>query len=294
MACAIVWLGATMAGLWVVFASQEPWATAAGVSGFHGRGPFPSPASAAVIAGLIAILPMVLVVASHSNSHDGRRTRLAARDRAVRRSRQAETEARVVDAPSEMAVAEYRRSFERARRDRSDDGMTHELPAPLPATAPVSDLLQLETFHVAGLVGELVDTIAPFIQERQHTLTVHCAPDLGIMTADRMKTRRILLNVLGRAARSTTSGVISLAASRQSVSGKPCVEFRVGDTAEDAPCEPIGGAASALGIVSTLSRMMGGQVGVTHHADQGTSVTVYLPLIVVDSGRSFTPTADAA
>ena len=70
--------------------------------------------------------------------------------------------------------------------------------------------LSLEHFDIAAMVHELADTVGSLAQKNQNTLTVHCAEDLGSMHADVMKTRQILLNLLGNAAKFTKDGAITL------------------------------------------------------------------------------------
>ena len=60
------------------------------------------------------------------------------------------------------------------------------------------------------MIDELLDTVEPLVQKNDNTLTVNCGVGVGTMTADLMKTRQILLNLLSNAAKFTRAGTIVL------------------------------------------------------------------------------------
>ena len=66
---------------------------------------------------------------------------------------------------------------------------------------------------------ELLDTVDPLVQKNDNVLTVTCSADTGTMTADLMKTRQILLNLLSNAGKFTRAGTITLEVRRRSVAG---------------------------------------------------------------------------
>ena len=90
--------------------------------------------------------------------------------------------------------------------------------------------LSLEHFDVRAMVHELVDTVGPLIEKNENALLVHCADAVGTMYADLMKTRQILLNLLGNAAKFTRSGTIALHVGREGTGARPSVVFAVTDT----------------------------------------------------------------
>ena len=63
---------------------------------------------------------------------------------------------------------------------------------------------------VRAMIDELLDTVEPLVQKNDNTLTVTCGVGVGTMTADLMKTRQILLNLLSNAAKFTRAGTIVL------------------------------------------------------------------------------------
>src|SRR6185503_15731468 len=77
--------------------------------------------------------------------------------------------------------------------------------------------LSIETFGVRAMIDELIDTVGPVVRQNNNTLTVNCSDDLGTMSADLMKTRQILLNLLSNAGKFTRGGAVTLDARRRLV-----------------------------------------------------------------------------
>jgi signal transduction histidine kinase len=155
-----------------------------------------------------------------------------------------------------------------------------------------------EHFEVRGLLDEIADTVSPMVQKNGNTLTVRCAADFGAMYADVMKTRQILLNLLGNAAKFTSGGAITVSAARDDSGAVPFVVFAVDDTgvgmtpeqaakvfepftqADVATTRKYGGTGLGLAIVSRFCGLMGGNVSVESDAGRGSCFTVRLPLEV--------------
>jgi signal transduction histidine kinase len=158
----------------------------------------------------------------------------------------------------------------------------------------------------------LIDTVAPVVEQNNNVLTVTCGDDVGTMSADLMKTRQILLNLLSNAGKFTRAGVVTLEAQRRLVDGKPFVAFTVTDTgigmtpqqtekifeaftqADVTTTRKYGGTGLGLAIVSRFCQLMGGSVSVESRAGEGSCFTVHLPLDVVDTLIEATLSVDAA
>ncbi|MGF1493459.1 MAG: response regulator [Microcoleaceae cyanobacterium] len=171
--------------------------------------------------------------------------------------------------------------------------------------------LYLESFSVASLVDSVVATAQPLIDQNGNTLEVNCPdPDL-VMHGDMTKVRQILLNLLSNAAKFTTAGQIGLQVElcQQSIDTigvtlseamnppepQPCIRFQVSDTGigmsleqQEMLFQPFtqgdasttrryGGTGLGLAISHRFCQMMGGQIGVESHLDQGSIFTVVLP-----------------
>jgi signal transduction histidine kinase len=156
----------------------------------------------------------------------------------------------------------------------------------------------LDRFDVRHMVDELRDSVVGLVEKNANTLTVHCGPDLGVMTADLTKTRQILLNLLSNAAKFTRSGTIALDVQRRTVDGTATIEFTVTDTgvgmtseqtakifdpftqADVTTTRKYGGTGLGLALVSRFCRLMGGNVSVESQPNNGSRFTVRLPVEV--------------
>ena len=170
----------------------------------------------------------------------------------------------------------------------------------------------LETFDVRGLVEGLRDTVDPLVQKNANTLTVTYAAGIGTMTADAMKTRQILLNLLSNAAKFTRGGSIVLDVAPRVVSGRHWVEFVVTDSgvgmtreqtskifdpftqADVSTTRKYGGTGLGLALVSRFCRLMGGEVMVDSRPDAGSRFTVRLPLEVAAETADVALSAESA
>jgi signal transduction histidine kinase len=153
----------------------------------------------------------------------------------------------------------------------------------------------LETFDLRRMIEELVDTVEPLVQKNDNTLTVNCADDVGVMTADLTRTRQILLNLLSNAAKFTRAGTIVLDVERRAAAGGGSIAFTVSDTgvgmtseqaskvfdpftqADVTTTRKYGGTGLGLALVSRFCRLMGGEVSVHSQPNVGSRFTVLLP-----------------
>jgi signal transduction histidine kinase len=160
--------------------------------------------------------------------------------------------------------------------------------------------LSLETFDVRAMVDELLDTVRPLLHKNNNTLSVTCGDTVGMMRADLMKTRQILVNLLGNACKFTRDGAISLEVDCRNVGTLPCMVFTVSDTgvgmsaderqkifdpftqADVTTTRKYGGTGLGLAIVSRFCALMGGEVSVESRPNQGSQFTVRLPVHVSD------------
>jgi signal transduction histidine kinase len=155
--------------------------------------------------------------------------------------------------------------------------------------------LSIETFRVRAVLDDVLDTVVPLAQKNGNVLTVTCDERLGTMTADPMKTRQILMNLLSNACKFTRNGAITVHAVRHDRDGGGAVEFVVTDTgagmtpeqtervfeaftqADPTTARKYGGTGLGLALVSRFCRLMGGSVSVVSQPGQGSTFTVCLP-----------------
>ncbi len=90
--------------------------------------------------------------------------------------------------------------------------------------------LYVETFSIAALVDEVVETVQTLVNANANKLQVRLSPDLGAMHADLSKTRQSLLNLLTNAAKFTKEGSILLEVTREVMEDREWIWFRVSDT----------------------------------------------------------------
>ena len=154
----------------------------------------------------------------------------------------------------------------------------------------------VEDFDVAAALGEVAETVATLIGKKDNRLELDFAPDLGSMRSDVTKTRQILLNLLGNAAKFTEGGTITLAVWRE-VAGAEAEDlvFSVSDTgigmtpeqvdrlfqrfqqADSSTTRRFGGTGLGLSLTKAFADMLGGSVAVTSEEGRGSSFTVRLP-----------------
>ena len=86
--------------------------------------------------------------------------------------------------------------------------------------------LSPESVNLAPLIDEVVGTARQLAEQNKNRLLVECQDNLGALTADPMRLRQILLNLLSNACKFTKEGEVKLRA-RRVVDGGNWVEFAV-------------------------------------------------------------------
>jgi PAS domain S-box-containing protein len=170
--------------------------------------------------------------------------------------------------------------------------------------------LFVEPFEVREMVGEVVTTITPLIEQKGNRLEVHVAGDAGSMRTDLTKVRQALFNLLSNAAKFTERGTIALQVERSA--GPPAaVTFRVRDTGIGMSAEQVGrlfeafaqadasttrrygGTGLGLAITRRFCRLMGGDVTVSSEPGRGSTFTIVLPADA-PAARAATPASGVA
>src|SRR5262245_58410964 len=154
--------------------------------------------------------------------------------------------------------------------------------------------LNPQRVELAPLIDEVAGTARQLAEQNQNRLVVEAQPDLGALTADPMRLRQILLNLLSNACKFTKQGEVTLRA-RRSRDGGDWIDLAVADTgigmtaeqqarlfaefgqADAATAQKFGGTGLGLAITRRLARMMGGDVTVASEPGKGSVFTVRLP-----------------
>jgi len=152
--------------------------------------------------------------------------------------------------------------------------------------------VHLESVELEPLLEEVTSTVAPLARERDNTLHVRVAPDLGSMSVDPVKLRQVLLNLLSNACKFTEHGTVTLTADQ----GDGWVTFAVTDTgigmtaeqqqrlfaafsqADSEISRKYGGTGLGLAISRRFCLLMGGDVSVESASGEGSTFTVRLPV----------------
>jgi signal transduction histidine kinase len=154
--------------------------------------------------------------------------------------------------------------------------------------------LNPEPINLARLIDEVIGTAGQLAEKNQNRLVVEAQDNLGALTADSMRLKQILLNLLSNACKFTKEGEVALRV-RKVADGRDWVELAVADSgigmtaeqqaklfqdftqADSLTARRYGGTGLGLAISRKLARVMGGDVTVTSEPGKGSVFTVRLP-----------------
>jgi signal transduction histidine kinase len=154
--------------------------------------------------------------------------------------------------------------------------------------------LNPEPVDLTRLIDEVIGTAGQLAEKNQNRLIVETQENVGALTADSLRLKQILLNLLSNACKFTKEGEVALRV-RKVANGREWVEFAVADSgigmtaeqqaklfqdftqADSLTARRYGGTGLGLAITRKLARMMGGDVTVTSEQGKGSVFTVRLP-----------------
>jgi signal transduction histidine kinase len=154
--------------------------------------------------------------------------------------------------------------------------------------------LNPESVNLAKLIDEVIGTAGQLAEKNKNRLIVEAQEDLGRLTADSMRLKQILLNLLSNACKFTKEGDVALGV-RKVTDGSDWVELAVADSgigmtaeqqaklfqdftqADSLTARRYGGTGLGLAISRKLARMMGGDVTVASEPGKGSVFTLRLP-----------------
>jgi adenylate cyclase len=135
--------------------------------------------------------------------------------------------------------------------------------------------LNPEPVDLARLIDEVIGTAGGLAEKNQNRLVVEAQENVGTLTADPMRLKQILLNLLSNACKFTKEGEVALRV-RKVADGRDWVELAVADTgigltaeqqaklfqeftqADSLTARRYGGTGLGLALSRKLARMMGG------------------------------------
>jgi signal transduction histidine kinase len=154
--------------------------------------------------------------------------------------------------------------------------------------------LNPEPVDLARLIDEVIGTAGQLAEKNKNRLVVEAPQNVGALTADSMRLKQILLNLLSNACKFTKDGEVALRV-REVVDGRAWIELAVADTgigltaeqqaklfqdftqADSLTARRYGGTGLGLALSRRLARMMGGDVTVASEAGKGSVFTVRMP-----------------
>jgi signal transduction histidine kinase/CheY-like chemotaxis protein len=154
--------------------------------------------------------------------------------------------------------------------------------------------LDPSTFTPRDLFDETLSLVAPLLDRQGNTVTVTGLALDRLVTADRLKLRQCLVNLVGNAAKFTKNGTISLSAATTPTGD---INLSVADTGIGLSDEQIatlftafrqgdkhtaaeyGGTGLGLAITRSHCELMGGAISVTSTPGRGTRFTMALPIL---------------
>jgi GAF domain-containing protein len=154
--------------------------------------------------------------------------------------------------------------------------------------------LNPEPVNLPRLIDEVIGTAGGLAEKNKNRLVVEAHENLGVLTADSMRLKQILLNLLSNACKFTKEGEVALRA-RKVADGRDWVELAVADSgigmtaeqqaklfqdftqADSLTARRYGGTGLGLAISRKLARMMGGDVTVASEPGTGSVFTLRLP-----------------
>jgi signal transduction histidine kinase/ligand-binding sensor domain-containing protein len=168
--------------------------------------------------------------------------------------------------------------------------------------------LSPSTFDVRRMIDDVVVTVLPLIEKNGNSLvTSGLEENLGTITADPVKTRQVLCNLLGNAGKFTHDGQVQLSVSRTEVGESSRVCFTVKDTgigmtreqmgrvfqvftqADASTTRKYGGTGLGLTISRRFCRMMGGDITMESESGRGSEFVAWLPADTVPPEVSSDP-----
>jgi signal transduction histidine kinase len=153
--------------------------------------------------------------------------------------------------------------------------------------------LQISTFRIPELVGEVRAELEPIILRSKLAVTLDLDPELRSISSDRQKVKQILLNLLSNALKFTHQGAVTVSVRRNrqdrvvllSVAdtgiGIPPIDhekiFEDFRQLDNSPTRAYGGTGLGLSICRRLAQMLDGQITVRSEVGRGSTFTLHLP-----------------
>ncbi len=154
-------------------------------------------------------------------------------------------------------------------------------------------VLDSVTFHLPGVVKDVLRSLAFAAHQKGLELTVHIAPDVPAdLTGDPIRLGQVLINLVGNAIKFTDHGEVCVDVSVESVTNdRACLQFIIRDTgigialdqqeglfqefqqAHTSAHRLYGGTGLGLAVSKSIVTLMGGAIGLKSMPGEGTTIT---------------------
>jgi signal transduction histidine kinase/CheY-like chemotaxis protein len=160
--------------------------------------------------------------------------------------------------------------------------------------------MYLEDIDISKMIDDVASTVTTLVQKNNNALDLQVEENIGSMHADMTKIRQILFNFVSNAAKFTSDGKVSIAASAFKKDGEPFVHFAVSDTGIGIPEDKLasifeeftqvdssttrnyGGTGLGLALVKKFAQMMGGNAWAESTPGEGSTFILEMPARVVE------------
>ncbi|NJM07459.1 response regulator [Candidatus Gracilibacteria bacterium] len=165
-----------------------------------------------------------------------------------------------------------------------------------------------EIFSLHTLVDEIVTTATPLVEKNNNQFHVQIEEQLAMLYADQTKLRQCLLNLLSNAAKFTENGQIDLNIDTTAIGDQLHMRFEVRDNGIGMTPEQLhklfkefsqgdasttrkyGGTGLGLALSRRFCQMMGGDITVSSTPGEGSTFTMYVPLLAEPNTSSVAAT----
>jgi signal transduction histidine kinase len=155
--------------------------------------------------------------------------------------------------------------------------------------------LTLDSVSVSGLINGVISSVRGLAAQRNNSLEINLAQDLGTAWIDPVKVRQILFNLLSNACKFTENGVIEVSGEAFTKDDREWFRVSVKDTgigiaeseltrlfkefsqADPSPSRNYGGTGLGLALSQRFAHMMGGMITLESEEGVGSTFTVSLP-----------------
>jgi signal transduction histidine kinase len=153
----------------------------------------------------------------------------------------------------------------------------------------------IEEVEIQPLINETISTFRPSLQKNNDELIIEYEDELGFANVDPIRLKQALMNLFSNAVKFTENGTVTIKAQRIQKRDKTWVTIQVIDTGIGISQEDIahlfqpfrqanantsikyGGTGLGLALSRRMCRIMGGDISVESHENEGSTFTVWLP-----------------